>query len=251
MSHLDIERVRREFGGEHIHWFKTIGSTMDEAARLEAGGCPSGTVVVAEEQTAGQGRHGHFWHSEPGLGLYFSLVLRLDLPADSLPTLMLALGLAVQEAVAQSTALQPDLRWPNDVMLNDKKTAGILVRLANPAAIAGIGINVNHTAFPSDIEATSLRIASSRPHSREDLLIALLPAINRWCARLVNDGRSAVIEAFTGRSTYAQGKRVRIQQHGGDVEGITAGLNPSGFLIVRSDDGVESLILAGGVRPIS
>jgi BirA family biotin operon repressor/biotin-[acetyl-CoA-carboxylase] ligase len=163
---------------------------------------------------------------------------------------MLALGLAVQEAVAQITALQPDLRWPNDVMLDDQKTAGILVRLANPAIITGIGINVNHQAFPPEIEATSLRIASGRPHSREDLLIGLLPAIRRWCAMLVNNGPATIIQAFTARSTYAHGKRVRIHQPGGDVEGLTAGLNPSGFLIVRSDDGVESLILAGGVRPI-
>jgi BirA family transcriptional regulator, biotin operon repressor / biotin---[acetyl-CoA-carboxylase] ligase len=252
MTRLDIERVLCQLGGGHISWFETIGSTMEEAARLAAQGAPSGAVVVAEEQTAGLGRHGHSWHSEPGLGLYFSILLRLDLPSDSLPVLNLALGLAVQEGIAAAAGLRPDLRWPNDVMLDDRKTAGILVHLSGPACIAGIGINVNHAAFPPEIaaEATSLRIASGRPHSREDLLVSILPAIHRWCAVLAGQGRAAIIREFTRRSTYAQNKRVRVHQPGGIVQGLTAGLNPSGFLIVRQDDGVESLILAGGVRPL-
>ena len=249
--HLNIDSVRRHFPNRQISFFESITSTMHEAAALSAAGCASGTAVVAEEQTAGQGRHGHSWHSEPGAGLYVSVILRLPLPTDTLPVVTLALGLATAEAVSRATGLDPDLRWPNDIMLGDRKTAGILVQLIDSAAIAGIGINVNHPAFPPEIatEATSLRLASGHPHSREDLLVSLLQAIDSFSRMLVEGGRQPILDLFARRSSYASGKRVQIDQPGGPVTGTTAGLDPSGFLKLRADDGSESLILAGGVRP--
>jgi BirA family biotin operon repressor/biotin-[acetyl-CoA-carboxylase] ligase len=252
MKPFDLEFVRRRLPGRDISFFESITSTMDEAAAASRAGCPSGTAVLAEEQTAGQGRHGHSWHSESGAGLYVSVVLRLPLPADSLPVITLALGLAAAESISRLTGLEPDLRWPNDVMLGERKTAGILVQLVDSAAIAGIGINVNHTAFPLEIasDATSLRIVSGRTQSREDLLVELLPAIDSFGRMLVEGGRQSVIDQFARHSSYARGKRVRVTQPDGFVEGVTAGLDPAGFLIVRRDDGTDSLILAGGVRPL-
>jgi len=248
---LNIDLVRRSLPGRQISYFESLTSTMHEAAAQAAAGCASGTTVVAEEQTAGQGRHGHAWHSEPGAGLYVSVVLRLPLPADSLPVLTLALGLATAETIARITDLQPDLRWPNDIMLGDRKTAGILVQLVDSVAVAGLGVNVNHPAFPPELaaEATSLRLATGRAQSREDLLIVLLPAIDSFCRMLVEGGPRPVLDQFARRSTYVYGKRVRIEQPGGTVTGTTAGLDSSGFLKLRADDGSESLILAGGVRP--
>jgi len=248
---LDIEQVRRQLPNRQISFFEAIASTMHEAAKLAAAGCPSGTAVVAEEQTAGQGRHGHSWHSAPGAGLYVSVVLRLPLPPDSLPVLTLALGLATAETIARATSLAPDLRWPNDVMLGEKKTAGILVQLIESAAVAGIGVNVNHPAFPPEIvaDATSLRLATGHLQSREDLLIGLLPTIDSFCRMLVEGGRQPILDQFARRSSYVRAKRVRVDQPGGILTGTTAGLDPSGFLKLRKDDGSESLILAGGVRP--
>ena len=130
---FDIDLVRRRLPGRRISYFESITSTMHEAGALAAAGCPSGTAVIAEEQTAGQGRHGHSWHSEPGAGLYVTVVLRLPIPTDSLPIVTLALGLAAAEAIARVTDLHPDLRWPNDIMIGGKKTAGILIQLAEPA----------------------------------------------------------------------------------------------------------------------
>lgn len=251
MSALDIGYVRRALPGRTIEYFETLTSTMPEAARLAAAGCPSGTAVVAEEQTAGQGRHGHAWHSQAGAGLYVSVVLRPRVAPESLPVLTLALGLAAAEAVSRVSDLRPDLRWPNDVMIGEKKIAGILVQFADTAAVAGIGLNVNHAAFPPEIarEATSLRLAAGRLQSREDLLAALLPAIDSFSRMLAEGGVGPVLEMFGRHSSYVRGRRVIVDQPGGAVTGTTAGLNPSGFLILRADDGSESLILAGGVRP--
>ena len=248
---FDVELVRQTWP-QPVFYFPTIDSTMLEAARLAEAGCAPGTVIVADEQTAGQGRHGRRWHSEPNAGLYVSVVLRRDLAPDSLPVLTLALGLAAADAIADATSLQCDLRWPNDVMIGDRKAAGILVQLLDSAAIAGIGINVNHSAFPAEIaaEATSLRIAAKRPLSREQLLVALLNAIDRYQGILAGaDGKQRILSMFSLRSSYARNKRVKVEQSTGVLEGVTAGLNASGFLILRKDDGTEDLVLAGGVRP--
>jgi BirA family biotin operon repressor/biotin-[acetyl-CoA-carboxylase] ligase len=235
-----------------VEWFASIPSTMTVAARLAREGCPSGTVVGADEQTAGIGRQGHSWHSEPRAGLYISIVLRLPLASHALPLVMLALGLATQQAIAEVAGLAPDLRWPNDVLLNEKKCAGILAQFEGDAVIAGIGINVSHSSFPPDLAtlATSLHLAGALNVPRERLLEALLRAIDDNCRILTTDGPGAIRAAFLRASSYASGRRVRVEQNGGIVEGITAGLDLSGFLVVRQDNGRETVILAGGVRPV-
>jgi BirA family biotin operon repressor/biotin-[acetyl-CoA-carboxylase] ligase len=249
---FDVEFVRQSWR-QPVSYFATLDSTMLEAARLAEAGCAHGTVVIADEQTAGQGRHGRRWHSEPGAGLYASIVLRPDLRPDSLPVLTLALGLAAADAIADTSDLKCDLRWPNDVMLEGRKVAGILVQLLDSVAIAGIGINVNHVTFPKEIaaEATSLRIVSNRLYSREQLLVTLLEAVERNFGVLAGeDGRQKILMMFSRRSSYARNKRVTVEQGHSTVEGTTAGLDPSGFLILRKDDGTEDLVLAGGVRPV-
>jgi len=209
-----------------------------------AAGCEAGTLVIADEQLAGQGRHGHAWHSEPNAGIYCSMVLELVL--EPKPVLTLALGLATVDAIARATGLVCDLRWPNDVMLGGKKTGGILVQLVDGAAIAGIGINVNHTSFPPELanDPTSLRLQSGRPACRTDILLALIPAIDAF----VQEDRETILRLFTRASSYATGRRVVVNQPGGIIEGTTAGLDADGFLVVRKDDGTDTLILAGGVR---
>jgi BirA family biotin operon repressor/biotin-[acetyl-CoA-carboxylase] ligase len=177
---FDLQRVREQLPGRRVEWFDSIDSTMNAAARLAREGCAPGTVIGAEEQTAGIGRHGHSWHSEAGAGLYVSLVLGLPLSADALPLVMLALGLATQETIAQATGLAADLRWPNDVLFGGRKCAGILAQLEGGVVIAGIGINVSHARFPPEIEdlATSLRLEGAAAVSREDLLVALIRGVD-------------------------------------------------------------------------
>ena len=233
MKVADLDRIRAAFPGRPIDYYPTIDSTMRAAAEREIG-----SVVVAGEQTAGLGRHGHSWHSAAGFGLYFSVVL------EPHPVLTLALGLATVEAIAQVTGIACDLRWPNDVMLDGRKAAGILVQLVDRKAIAGIGINLNHTQFPPDIEATSLKIHSGQSVPPTDLLIALLRSINSFAA----EDKETILRLFSHASSYAAGRRVTVALPEGQIEGTTAGLDGEGYLIVRKDDGTDTLILAGGVR---
>ena len=232
----------------------SIDSTMSEARRLALQGCESGTVVVAEEQTAGQGRYGRTWHSEAGSGLYASIVLRYSLAPKDVPVVTLALGLATVEAIQKVTDVACDLRWPNDVLIQSKKCAGILTQMESSAIIAGIGINVNQEKFPDELSAiaTSLRIASGgRMHSREHLLTELVSNVDRYCGLLEREGRRPILELFSRASSYVSGRRVDVDLGSGVVRGTTAGLNESGFLILKRDDGSQDVIMAGGVRPCS
>ncbi len=247
---FDIDSVRELLPGRRIDWRSSIDSTMTAAAVLVREGCAPGTIVGADEQSAGIGRHGHSWHSETGAGLYVSFVIEPPSGDSALPLVMLALGLAAQEAIAQISGLAPDLRWPNDVLVNGMKCAGILAQMEGDAIVAGIGINVGHAEFPEELRdvATSLAIAGARVR-REDLLAALARTIDEAVDVLKTKGPSAILDMFTRASSYAIGRRVKVDQAGAVVEGVTCGLDASGFLRVRQDNGIEALILAGGVRP--
>jgi BirA family biotin operon repressor/biotin-[acetyl-CoA-carboxylase] ligase len=233
-----------------IHRFESVGSTMHEAARLAAADHPEGTVVLAEEQTQGHGRYGRPWHSERGSGLYFTLILRPKLCPDSLPLVTLALGLAVGESIQSCTGLPVDLRWPNDVMVRERKCAGILAQLADGVLLAGIGINVNQKSFPPDVVeiATSLRMASGHEFDREELLQRTLTAVAARLDGLLQQGRAPVLDAFSRASSYVRGKRVLVDDGGSQLRGVTEGLDPQGFLMLRTADGQRTKVLAGGVR---
>ncbi len=238
------------FPDRQVHYFQTIDSTMTEAARLANLGASPGTVVLAEEQTAGVGRLGRAWHSENELGVYCSIVLRLPLPPDHLPIINLVLGLAAAEAIEKTTNVICDLRWPNDVLIRHRKVAGILAQLVDDCVIAGIGINVNQKSFPSELRtpATSLRIENGGVvQSRDDLIIHLIQSVDAFCSMLQTEGPAPIIRAFTAASSYALDRRVMVED--GGRKGITAGLDESGFLLVRFDSGRTERVAAGGVRP--
>jgi BirA family biotin operon repressor/biotin-[acetyl-CoA-carboxylase] ligase len=240
---------------QRIHHFFRIGSTNTTAMEAAADGEPEGAVFVAEQQTTGRGRGGHTWESAQSVGIYCSVILRPSLlPADSL-LLSLIAGIAVAEAVEQTTGMRPDLRWPNDVLLGERKFCGILTEMnAEPTrvryVVIGIGINVNHTAFPAELEpiATSLRMESGREWSRVELAAALLKSLDTVYRKLVTgpEVRSAILASFEQRSSYARSRRVRVGESGG-YEGITEGLDERGFLMVRTPDGLR-IVLSGDVR---
>ena len=223
-------------------------STMKDAAALAARGEPHGTVVIADSQTAGVGRQGHEWHSEDTGGLYISIVLRLPLASSLMPILTMALGLAVQRAVNDIAQVPTDLRWPNDVLLNDRKLAGILAQAAEGALIAGIGLNVNQTAFPESLReiATSLKIETGREHSKDTLADRIVAESLRYSALLAQNGKREILRRFEECSTWPRGKAVEVD---GKIRGVTAGLDPDGFLLVQTPSKLETII-AGGVRPI-
>jgi biotin-[acetyl-CoA-carboxylase] ligase BirA-like protein len=222
---------------------------MRDAAALAVRGEPHGTVVVAEQQTAGIGRHGHTWHSEAGAGLYISIILRPALAPDALPVLTMALGIAARRAIDEVTGVQCDIRWPNDLLLNGRKVAGIMVQSADGALIAGIGINANQTAFPEKLRsiATSLRLETGTECCKEGLLDRVVEQALAYTKLLEEQGKAAIFREFETLSSYVSGRPVEVTLGDRKIEGITAGLDSNGFLLVKTDEGVETIV-AGGVR---
>lgn len=244
--------------GNVIHHYFSIGSTNTEAMNAGAAGEPEGAVFLAEEQTAGRGRAGHSWESEVSTGIYCSVLVRPPLaPADALPLTLLA-GLSVTDAVQQVTGLAPDLRWPNDVLINGKKFCGILTEMNAEATrvryiVVGIGINVNHASFAGELTplATSLRMESGREWSRVELTAALLKSLDNAYRKLIANpaaARSSILRDFEQHSSMARGCHVRIEEEPG-FAGVTEGLDERGFLLLQTASGVRT-VLSGTVRAI-
>jgi BirA family biotin operon repressor/biotin-[acetyl-CoA-carboxylase] ligase len=243
------------FSSRIRHYFR-VGSTNATAMEAAAEGEPEGSVFFAEQQTASRGRGGNSWESAPSDGVYCSIILRPQLsPADAL-LLSLIAGIAVDEAVEQTTGLHPDLRWPNDVLLEERKFCGILTEMNAEATrvryvVVGIGINVNQPSFSKELEpiATSLRIASGHEWSRVQVAAALLKSLDIWYRKLTDgiaDSRAAIFRKFEERSSFARSRFVHVDEEGG-YEGVTEGLDNRGFLQVRTDRGLRT-VLSGGVR---
>jgi len=238
--------------GKRIYHFFKIDSTNSVAMTLGERGEPHGTVVIAEEQTAGRGRAGHSWHSEKTNGIYMTVLLRPPISPQQAPLITLVAGLAVREAVLEQTGLEPDLRWPNDVLFGRKKFCGILTEMnAEQDQIhfvaVGIGINVNHERVPEDQSriATSLRIETKHAQSRVEIVARLLRHLDSYYNRFVSEGPEAIVARFSEVSSYARGKRVRIEAPSETYTGTTEGLEPGGLLRVRRDDGRILPVIAG------
>jgi len=250
-----------------LRHFATVDSTNTQLLSAAAAGAPEGLVYLADEQTAGRGRGGHAWHSAPGEGLYLSALVRPHLPLRDALLLSLATGLAAWQAVHETAALTLDLHWPNDLYLSEKKAGGILVETGvepghDPLlryAVIGIGINLHQRSFPAELAATatSLTLASSRtpagavPLSRTALALALLRALDLELTRLEADASPAPLLArFAERSSWVRGKPVHVPEQGG-YSGVTAGLDPHGFLLVETGAGGLRTVLSGGVRALA
>jgi BirA family biotin operon repressor/biotin-[acetyl-CoA-carboxylase] ligase len=241
-----------------IHHYYKIGSTNEAAMEAAAAAAPEGSVFLAEEQTAGKGRGGNEWHSARSAGIYCSVILRPQLPPSDALVLSLAAGLAVQSAIHSiDSRLHPDLKWPNDLLLDGKKFCGILTEMNAEATrvrhiVIGVGINVNQRKFPDDVRdtATSLLLASGTEWSRVELAAALLKSLDREYRDLVAnpEARESILRRFSEASSFVRGRKVRIEENGG-FEGITEGLDARGFLLVRTGDRVRT-VLSGTVRAL-
>jgi BirA family biotin operon repressor/biotin-[acetyl-CoA-carboxylase] ligase len=255
-SLIHAELGESEIGHSIIHHFRT-DSTNTVALNLAQKGAAHGTVVVAEEQTAGRGRLGRTWYSEKSSGIYVSIILRPPFSPTAAPILTLMAGVATQRALSATTGLSVDIRWPNDLLVNGKKVAGLLTEMNAElgrlhAVVLGIGINVNHREMPGELKpvATSLRIESQRSWSRVQIFIALLKELERHYHLLLEKGSPAIAERWAAVSTYAHGKRIRIVTVEAESLATTVGLDPSGALRVRYDDGHEEALVAGEVAEV-
>jgi BirA family biotin operon repressor/biotin-[acetyl-CoA-carboxylase] ligase len=247
------------FAGK-LNFVPITGSTNSDAMNAAHSGAPHGSVFFADEQQAGRGRGDHGWHSASGEGLYVSVLLRPRFPAARLPLLPLAAGLAASDAIFAAAGIAADLRWPNDLLIGPRKAGGILVEAKTESengesriahAVVGIGINVHQRAFSPDLAtlATSLDLETGRRISRQSLLLALLKSLERETLGLLDPAATeAIPRRLNETSTWICGRRVEV--HGPQAcTGITAGLDPSGFLQVQTVSGLVT-VQTGGIRAL-
>jgi BirA family biotin operon repressor/biotin-[acetyl-CoA-carboxylase] ligase len=237
--------------------FDSLDSTNLEAMRQAKGGAPEGLCVVAREQTLGRGRLNRIWQSPLDAGLYFSIVLRPQLEKIAWPLITLMAALAVSDTLRLQYALSPDIKWPNDVCLGDRKVCGILAETfeteAGSACVLGIGINLRKASVPPELEglATSVESAAQIVADAESLLQELVRQLTtRYDQMHETDGVSSILRDWMAASSYAFGKDVRVDAGAEVFAGVTRGLEDDGALRVEVGDGEIKVVRAGDVRSV-
>jgi BirA family biotin operon repressor/biotin-[acetyl-CoA-carboxylase] ligase len=255
LEDLDAARVQAllttRWCGRSLRIVEQTASTNDDARAASLGDAPHGHVIVADHQTQGRGSRGRTWSSPAGTDLYLSVVLRADAALVSVAPLTLAVGVAVAEAIGARlpTAARVEVKWPNDVLVDGRKIAGILVECSSLGEralplVVGIGINVNRLAFPPDLDfpATSVALAAGVPLERAVLLAELLGRIELWVERFAAQGVGPVVVALNPRLAMRDSAALCDGRLG-----IVRGISPRGGLLFETDGALAEL-LAGTLR---
>ena len=260
---LDLNSMRQRLAarrlGTEFHYFAEIGSTNTYARRLAEQGAREGELVIADSQTDGRGRLGRHWVSPPNVNLYISFVLRPKLPPARAPQITLMAAVALAETLQFFLPVPPSIKWPNDIIVNGKKLAGILTEVSCGSesvefVILGIGVNVNYPVdlMPEEIRqrATSILIERQNKVSREDLLQRLIQDLDRCYGEFEENGFAPL--ALRWEAYFAwKGQRVRIEVLNQVVFGIAKGIDHDGALLLEDDYGTLQRVIAGDVTPVS
>ncbi len=243
--------LRTERIGKRIYAYNTTDSTMDVAHRLAGAGEPEGTVVAAEHQRRGRGRLGRSWVSPKGKGITLSVILRPTLQLAEAPLITLMAAVAAARAIQAATTLKPEIKWPNDLMVRNKKVAGILTELSAElnrvnTVVVGIGVNVNTPRSALPTHATSLAEEAGERIDRVELAKGLLRQLDRCYADFLAEGPEAVLKQWRRFAGFL-GRRIRVVVEGKTVDGQAVDVDSNGALLVRTDTGFVEAVAAGEV----
>ena len=262
-----VDRIR-PFGVHLVH-VASVGSTNDVAGQLASDGAAEGTLVIADAQTAGRGRMGHTWYSPPLAGLYVSVVLRpphawIRGTPESLGLITLAAGVGVAEGVRAASGVHPTIKWPNDIVVawgrlspdgrGRRKIAGILAEGAVAGGelqhvVLGYGVNLSMFDYPADIaaRATSIEQETGRRIERAAVLIETLDALAHEYGALLAGDAAGLLARWRALSPSCEGVAVTWNSAAGPVEGVTAGVDSTGALLVRTPGGRTQAVRSGEV----
>lgn len=237
--------------GKKIYYFDKLSSTMDEAMQLGFENAPEGTVVIAESQSSGRGRMGRAWVSPKYKGVYLSLIVRPDIIPSQTPVLTLMTAVSVCEAITHTTGLEPQIKWPNDIILAHRKIGGILTELKAELDIVsfvliGIGLNVNNDRGALPEGATSLKEQLKDTVNRVALARNLLQNFETSYLRFKKEGPEPVLERWRSYA-LTLGKRVKVMYQKRHIEGEALDIDNDGGLLIRNDAGLVDKVTAGDV----
>jgi BirA family biotin operon repressor/biotin-[acetyl-CoA-carboxylase] ligase len=248
--------LRTEWMGKKVHYFNSVDSTNSTAYQLALDGAKEGEVVIGESQEKGRGRLGRQWVSPPFLNLYLSVVLRPKIPPHQASLITFMAAVAAAETIERHSGLIPSIKWPNDLLLREKKVAGLLNEIPSETdrihfIILGMGVNLNMDAkeFPKDIrtQATSLKAEKGRPVSRKAFAALLLEELERWYDIFLKEGGTPVLKAWRDRAQI-QGKEVRVTSFDDVRIGRAVDVDSDGALILETRGGERKRIVAGDVE---
>lgn len=247
---FDTDRLKQLLSagrwGRSLDVRRTTSSTMDDAAEAAAAGVPDGHVVLADHQTRGRGAHGRQWESPSGTDLYFSVVARPAVELASAAMVTLAVGLGVRDAAAKWVPRRSVLvKWPNDVWIEGRKCAGILVESRTAGAsidalVIGVGLNVNRLDWPPELARTATSLRAQRAEQgaldREQVFADVLSRVEGWVERFVKDGAETIVRTLEPRLALV-GKQVKWE----DGSGLFQGIDNDGAARVETRNGILSL----------
>lgn len=241
--------------GCRIELFADLPSTNGEAKKLALAGCPEGTVVVAESQNGGKGRMDRVWFSPPAKGLWFTIVLRPQVNLVETPQITMVVAVAVALAVREHTGVAVGIKWPNDLLMEDKKLCGILVELNAEMdrvnfMVAGIGLNVNidKSQFPPELSeiATSLKIAAGHHIPRVPLFRTILQSFEIWYRRWLQEGFVPILNKWRELCVTLDCP-VTVHNIKDSYIGHAMDVDETGALLVKLPDGTIQRLVAGEV----
>jgi BirA family biotin operon repressor/biotin-[acetyl-CoA-carboxylase] ligase len=226
-----------------VRWFAELDSTNRYLVDEARAGAPAGVVAVADHQTAGRGRLGRTWVAPPGASLLTSVLLRPRLPVEQRHLLVTAAGLAMAEAIEATTGVVAGMKWPNDLLVDDRKLCGVLAEAAADALVVGLGVNVEWTDVPAELTeiATACNLEGGRPVDRRDLLDAFLAVYVQRLADLNGARRDYEARLVT------LGRHVRVEQAHRTLVGVARGIDDAGRLLVAPDGGDVEAVAVGDV----
>jgi len=248
--------LKTKWIGKKIHHFHNLDSTNSKAYQLALNGAEEGEVVIAESQEKGRGRLGRQWFSPPFLNLYLSVILRPKIPPHQASLITLMAAVATADAIQKFSGLLPLIKWPNDILLRDRKVAGLLNEIHSEMdrihfVILGMGVNLNmdEQMFQKEIRtvATSLKNEMGETISRKTFLQSLLLELERWYTIFLQEGSAVILKAWRDRA-HIQGKRVKVTSFGESVVGTAIDVDSDGALILETTNGKRKRIVAGDVE---
>ena len=247
-------RMDTEWAGHPVACYDVLDSTNLQAKLDAEHGADQGALVVADMQTAGRGRRGRAWSSPPGTNVYYTLVLKPDLAPEKASMLTPVMGLAVAEGIRSTCGLEPQIKWPNDIVINGKKVCGMLAEMSLERdfihyVVIGVGINVGLQDFPGEITATAtcLQQECGKKVPRAELIVSIMHAFEKYYEIFLKQGNlSGLMEQYS-RLLVNNGREVRVLDPKGEFQGIARGINELGELLVEREDGSVTEVYAGEV----
>lgn len=254
MKQIPEEKLTTKVIGRQVRYFDELDSTNLEAKRHKKDEECHGMVFLAEQQNHGKGRLGRSWVSPKETGIWLSILLKPCFSPDLASQITLLAALATADAIRKVTGLESQIKWPNDIVVNKKKVCGILTEMGAAESqieylVAGIGINVNTEHFPEEIKeaASSLRIEGKQKYKREDIAAELLNSFERYYDDFLISGSLKKIVNYYNSILINKGKKVKIVGNVNTDIGEALGIDETGRLLVRMEDGEVRVIVSGEV----